>query len=411
MVDIELNEFFSIQNKITSFVPKKFKRYLLQKINWNNRLITITGARGTGKTTLVLQHYLENYNSIEKCLYVSADNPLVLKSGIYAIGSEYFKLYGDVIIIDEIHKQPNWSLEVKALYDAFPDKKIIILGSSKLNILNQKGDLSRRTMIYNLTGVSFREFLKMKYRFDFESFTLEEILSEHLSISSTLFKKDKNILKHFTEYKRIGFYPFFIEHNVFEYQTILHNILDKVIYEDVPLLKSIKSSSQINLKKLIGYLSISKIPTLQIGSICNELDIPKETLYEFVDLLKRADLINLVKKRKATVRSLKNSRIFLSNPNFYYAISNELWKHNSELGNIRESFFVSQINDLYPIYSSQIADYSIDLKNDKTIEVEIGGRTKSRKQIKNAESGYVFRDNVEMGYDNIIPLYLAGFLY
>ncbi|MCK4694126.1 MAG: ATP-binding protein [Candidatus Cloacimonetes bacterium] len=410
-MNIEINELFAIQNKLVSQTPLKFKRYLFEKINWENRMITITGARGTGKTTLVLQHFKEKYKTTAECLYMSADNPLVLKNGVYNIATEYFKYYGDAIIIDEVHKQTNWSSEVKALYDAFPDKKIIILGSSRLNILNQKGDLSRRTLIYNLKGLSFREFLELKYEINFSSYNLEEILSDHIKISSDLFQINRNVLKHFMEYKQIGFYPFFTDVDISEYQVILNNVLDKVIYEDVPALKDIKSSSQVSLKKLIAYLSISKIPTINIGSMCNELDIPKETLYEFLDLLARADLVNIIKKRDATVRSLKKSRIFLSNPNLYYAISNELWKHNVDVGNIRESFFVSQLNELYLLYSSQIADYSIYLKTGKDIEVEIGGKTKSRKQIMDTKDGYVFRDDQEMGYDNIIPLYLTGFLY
>jgi len=410
-MNIELNELFAIQNKLVSLIPLKFKRYFFKKINWHNRMITITGARGTGKTTLVLQHFKEKYKTVEKCLYMSADNPLVLKNGVYNIASEYFKFYGDAVIIDEIHKQTSWSSEVKALYDAFPDKKIIILGSSRLNILNQKGDLSRRTLIYNLKGLSFREFLELKYEIKFPSFGLEEILSDHIKISTDLLQINKNVLKYFMEYKQIGFYPFFTTVDISEYQVLLNNVLDKVIYEDVPALKDIKSSSQVALKKLVAYLSISKIPTINIGSMCNELDIPKETLYEFLDLLSRADLINIIKKKNATVRSLKKSRIFLSNPNLYYAISNQLWKHSVDVGNIRESFFVSQINGLYTINASQIADYSIDLKSHKNIEVEIGGKTKSRKQIMNIKNGYVFRDDQEMGYDNIIPLYLTGFLY
>jgi predicted AAA+ superfamily ATPase len=410
-MNIEINELFAIQNKLISQTPLKFKRYLFEKINWENRMITITGARGTGKTTLVLQHFKEKYKTTAECLYMSADNPLVLKNGVYNIATEYFKYYGDAIIIDEIHKQTNWSSEVKALYDAFPDKKIIILGSSRLNILNQKGDLSRRTLIYNLKGLSFREFLELKYEVNFSSFGLKEILSNHIKISSDLLHINRDILKYFMEYKQIGFYPFFTTVDISEYQVLLNNVLDKVIYEDVPTLKDIKSSSQVALKKLIAYLAISKIPTINIGSMCNELDISKETLYEFLDLLSRADLINIIKKRDATVRSLKKSRIFLSNPNLYYAISNELWKHNVDVGNIRESFFVSQLNELYLLYSSQIADYSIDLKTGKDIEVEIGGKTKSRKQIMDTQDGYVFRDDQEMGYDNIIPLYLSGFLY
>jgi uncharacterized protein len=407
---IELNELFSIQKKLISNVPLNFKRYLYQKINWDNRMITITGARGTGKTTLVLQHLIAEYGSVEKCLYFSADNPLVLKNGIYDTANEYFKFYGDAVIIDEVHKQTNWAMEAKALYDAHPDKKIILLGSSKLNILNQKGDLSRRTLIYNLEGLSFREFLEMNLKTKFPQINLEDLFTNHLEFSSELQNLSPHILKYFRKYMQIGYYPFFDTMKEDEYQIILHNLLDKTIYEDVPTLKDIKSTSQVTLKKLIAYLAISKIPTINIGSMCNELEIPKEILYGFFDLLTRSDLINIVRRKSATVRSLKNSRIFLSNPNLYFAISNEFWKHNVEVGNLRESFFVSQLKGLYTFYSSQITDYTIEL-NDKTIEVEIGGRSKTRKQIIEVENGYVFRDDQLDGFANVIPLYLAGFLY
>lgn len=408
---IELNELFAIQRKLVNNLPLNFKRYLYDKINWNNRMITITGARGTGKTTLVLQHLIEQYKTVEHCLYFSADNPLVLKNGIYNTANEYFKFYGDTVIIDEVHKQINWAMEAKALYDAHPDKKIILLGSSKLNILNQKGDLSRRTMIYNLEGLSFREYLEMNLNINFPKINLEDLLNDHLRFSSELQKLNPDILKHFRKYKQIGFYPFFNSMFENEYQIILNNLLDKAIYEDVPTLKDIKNASQVALKKLIAYLAISKIPTINISSICNELDIPKETLYEFLDLLSRSDLINIVRLKNASVRSLKNARIFLSNPNLYFSISNELWKHDVEIGNLREAFFVSQLKGSYTFYSSQIVDYSIVLNDNRTIEVEIGGRSKTRKQISKIENGYVFKDDQLDGYANVISLYLIGFLY
>jgi len=409
-VKIELNELFSIQKKLISNVPLNFKRYLYPQINWDSRMITITGARGTGKTTLVLQHLIAEYGSVEKCLYFSADNPLALKNGIYDTANEYFKFYGDTVIIDEVHKQTNWAMEAKALYDAHPDKKIILLGSSKLNILNQKGDLSRRTLIYNLEGLSFREYLEMNLKTKFPRLNLEEMLTDHLQFSSELQSLSPHILKHFRKYMQIGYYPFFDTMKEEEYQIVLHNLLDKIIYEDVSTLKNIRSTSQMTLKKLIAYLAISKIPTINIGSMCNELDVPKEILYGFFDLLTRSDLINIVKRKSASVRSLKSSRIFLSNPNLYYAISNELWKHNVEIGNLRESFFVSQLKGIYTFYSSQKADYTIEL-DEKTIEVEIGGRSKTRKQLIEVENGYVFRDDQLDGFANVIPLYLAGFLY
>ncbi|MBI9032646.1 ATP-binding protein [bacterium] len=405
-MDNILNELFAIQNKVASLVPTKFKRYL--EIDWNQRLIIITGARGTGKTTMVLQYYLEKFKSTSECLYFSVDNPLVAKSGIYEIGKEFFTLYGDTIIIDEVHKQNNWSFHVKALYDSFPDKKIIILGSSKLNIINQKGDLSRRALIYNLKGLSFREFIDLKYNVKMDSYSLDKILKDHVSISSSILRNIPEIKKYFFEYKQYGFYPFFNEYSEAEYQQVLQSVVDKIIYKDIPSLKNIKGSSSFVFKKLIAYLAMSKIPTVVVSNICKELDINKETLYDYLDLLDRADIINIIRRENATVRSLQYSKIMLANPNLYYSISNVMWKHNTDLGNIRESFFVSQLGK--DILASKVVDYLIPVGNTE-IEVEIGGKNKTRKQIQGLENAYVFKDDIQVGYDNIIPLFLIGFLY
>ncbi|OQY39048.1 MAG: hypothetical protein B6226_02650 [Candidatus Cloacimonetes bacterium 4572_65] len=405
-MDNILNELFAIQNKVALFVPTKFKRYL--NVDWTKRLIVITGARGTGKTTMVLQHYLDNFTSPTDCLYFSVDNPLVVKSGIYAIGKEYLTLYGNTLIIDEVHKQKNWSFDVKSLYDSFPDKNIIILGSSKLNIINQKGDLSRRALIYNLKGLSFREFIELKYNIKTETYSLKDILENHIKISSKISRSIPEIKKYFFEYKQHGFYPFFNEYSSDEYQQVLHNVIDKIIYEDIPSIKSIRSSSSFVFKKLIAYLAMSKIPTIVISSICNELDINKETFYDYLDLLDRADIINIIRRKNSSVRSLRYSKIMLSNPNLYYAISSEMWRHNTDLGNIRESFFVSQLERT--LFASKLVDYSIPLDNSE-IEVEIAGKNRSRKQVKTVENGYVFKDDIEIGYENIIPLFLIGFLY
>src|SRR6056297_4216626 len=154
-----LIDLMEIHDEVTKRVPLDFKRYLYDRVNWQQRMITITGARGVGKTTMVLQYYKEQYDNVSKCLYVSADNPFVIKDGLYQLGFDYFKGGGKALIVDEVHKFPDWSLDIKALYDSFPDRQIIILGSSKTEILRSKGDLSRRTLIYNLKPLSFREYI------------------------------------------------------------------------------------------------------------------------------------------------------------------------------------------------------------------------------------------------------------
>lgn len=187
-------------------------------------------------------------------------------------------------------------------------------------------------------------------------------------------------------------------------------MIDKVIYEDIPIIKGVKASSSVAIKKLIAYLAVSKIPTLNVSLLCTEIGVSRETLYDFLEILQRTDLLSIIRTKKSFVRAIKNSRILFYNPNIYYAIASEMWKHNTSLGNIRESFFVSQMKDLYTLFSSEVTDYLVDLGG-KAFEFEIGGKSMSRKQIRDVQNGYVFKDDIEIGFENIIPLYLVGFVY
>ncbi len=405
-----LNELFAIQNRIASKTPQDYKRKLLKSINWNSRLIIVKGGRGTGKTTLVLQHYLEKYNDIKKCLYISADNPLVLKKGIYHTGMEYFKYQGDCLIIDEVHKQKDWSLEVKGLYDAYPDKKFIILGSSALNIMTEKGDLSRRAVIYTLPTLSFREFLELKHGIKLSEYAFTDIIADHVNLAGSLCSQFDTILGDFVDYIVGGSYPFFLNCTPDEYLNALSNVIDKVIYEDIPTLKALRSFSSLKLKKLLAYLATSKIPLFNIESLKTEIEVSKDTLYEYFDLLDRAEIVKIVRTESKNLKVFKNSKILFKSPNIYYAIAYEMWRSNVDKGNIRESFFASQISDTYRLFSSTGVDFSL-VDGKRRFEVEVGGRSKKKKQLKNLEDAYIFKDDIEIGAGNSIPLYLIGFLY
>ena len=405
-----LNEFFNIQNRIVSNIPLNFKRHLYRLINWNHRLIVLTGARGTGKTTLVLQHYLEHYNDMKKCLYISADNPLVLKTGIYNTAMEYFKYHGDCLIIDEVHKHKDWSTELKALYDAYPDKKFIVLGSSTLNIMHEKGDLSRRSISYVLHPLSFREYLELRYQRQIPVYTFSQILSDHVNISAKLSAEYKTILGDFNDFLTNGSYPFFLDTSENEYFNILSNVLDKVIYEDISTLKSLKSFSSLKLKKLLGFIATSKVPLFNIESLKTEIGISKDTLYDYFHLLDRAEIVKIVRTESKNIRVFKNSKILFKSPNIYYAIAFESWKNEADLGNIRESFFASQADNHYGLYSSTTTDFLL-IEGKNRFEIEVGGKSKKKKQIKQLKDAYIFKDGIEIGSFNTVPLYLAGFLY
>lgn len=405
-----LNELFNIQNRMVSSIPRNFRRHLYGSINWGRRMIIITGARGTGKTTLVLQHYLDEYNDIRKCLYISADNPLVLKTGIYNAAMEYFRYHGDCLIVDEVHKNKDWSLELKALYDAYPDKKFIALGSSTLNIMYEKGDLSRRSISYSLQPLSFREYLELRYQKQLPVYTLSHILSEHIGIASKLSSEYKTILGDFNDFLINGSYPFFLDSSEDEYFNILSNVIDKVIYEDISTLKSLKSFSSLKLKKLLGFIATSKIPLFNIESLKTEIGLSKDTLYEYFDLLDRAEIVKIVRTESKNMRVFKNSKILFKSPNIYYSIAFESWKSDVDKGNIRESFFASQVCSNYQLFSSRNTDFLlVDGKN--RIEIEVGGKGKKRKQVKHLKNAYVFKDGIEIGFANMVPLYLVGFLY
>ncbi|HNN04943.1 MAG TPA: AAA family ATPase [Leptospiraceae bacterium] len=405
-----MEEYFSIQTRIAEAVDMIFIRSVYEKIQWNSRLIGILGARGTGKSTLVMQYFKNKFNDPEKCLYISADNPIVLGRGIYSIVSEFFKMYGNTVIVDEVHKQKNWSLEIKALYDSFPRKQIIVLGSSAAAILQEKGDLSRRMKLYHCPVLSFGEFLSIRHKTSIQNYSFEEIIQDHSKICRNVLKRIPDILMEFREYLQFGSFPFFIENSRDEYLSLLENVLDKVIYEDIQTVKSLKNFSALKMKKLLGFLALSPIPLFNTETLKNKMEVSKDTLYDYFDLLERTNILQIIRSAGKPETGLKNAKVFFQSPNYYYCIAENFWKNSADTGNIRESFFVSQISQFLPIKSSDSADFTVYIKK-KIYELEIGGRSKSKKQIEGLSNAYVFKDGIEVGAGNVIPLYLTGMLY
>jgi hypothetical protein len=405
-----LQDFIAIQQRLAGPISTLKTRSLYHQINWDMRLIGLVGARGTGKTTLVLQHYLERYKTPEKCLYVSADNPLLLRNGIYFTASEYFKYQGECIIIDEVHKQAGWSDEIKALYDAYPDKKIIVLGSAMLNILETKGDLSRRMLVYTLPELSFREYLNIRHGTDFPVCSFDTLVQDHVQLAESIRKERKTILRDFEMYCQTGSFPFFITHSVDEYLQILSQVIDKVIYEDLSALKSLRGASARKLKILLAWLSAAKTPQISVSSLTNELDVARDTLYEYLELLQRSRLINIAHPKSSGRRSYKRSKILFSTPNTYFSIQRSSWMHATEKGNLREAFFLAHANVAAKVWASATTDYLLQTPND-SYEIEVGGPNKDSRQLHGVSNGLLFLDGIETGFKHRIPLYLAGFLH
>lgn len=398
-----LESLFEYHSKVIQNLPK-YKRYLYSKINWKSKGICITGARGTGKTTLLLQYMLEKYKSVEECLYVCADNIEVIDIGLLTLAKEYFKYGGKALIIDEVHKYQNWQQEIKNILDIYKDKQILISGSSSIKLQHSKYDLSRRITYYQLSGLSFREYLVLENKINLKPFNFKDILKNHTQISQELIK-NVTVLKEFRNYLKYGYYPFYLD-NTQDYHLRLSNVIEKVLFEDIFSSYNIKISSITYLKKILYLLATSNPFILNISKLSSDLGISKEYIYIFIEYLTLSKLINSVTADAiGYVLIRKPQKIYLDNTNILCSIDSNSFKKN--IGTIREIFFVNQLLCNNKLNSSKLGDFIIDNK----YTIEVGGQNKTFKQIKDTPNSYLAVDNIEIGIGNKIPLYLFGLLY
>jgi len=384
-----------VQSTSLDFMRERYVGKLLSP----NRLVGLVGQRGVGKTTLLLQYLKINFKPTEY-LYFSADDIYIVNSSIYDIATEFVKLGGKVIVIDEIHKYKNWAIELKSIYDSFPDLIVRFSGSSMLNILNEKYDLSRRCVISYVTPLSFKEYLKLSEKIELPALTLEEILTKAGELSSSMALENPTLYKSFLKYLQIGFYPFFIEDEV-EYKNKLFNALDKIIAEDIPSLNKIDYTHLSIFKKFIAKLIYSKVPyQVNITALCKEFGVSHPTLNTYLNILEETKIIKPIRKYSTKV-SKKPEKLLFSNTNILYTFADEFGVE-ADIGTVRETFFASVFET---IYYSDIGDFRVD----KYI-FEIGGKNKSFKQIKDVENSFVVVDTDYTMEENKIPLWLFGLM-
>jgi len=376
-------------------------RSFIKAIDWNNRFIGIKGSRGVGKTTLILQYIRLNFKPDSTVLYVSLDNLYFLENKLYDLAYNFYKKGGLFLAIDEVHKYPNWSIELKNIYDDMPDLRIVFTGSSLLQLRKSKADLSRRAVIYVMPGLSFREFLKFETKIEFSTYSVDEIIKNHIDIAIGIKQKIKP-LKYFGNYLDYGYYPFYLESKK-SFHLKLSEILLTVLEVDIPLYAHIQTSNIIYLKKLLKVISNSTPFKPNMNSLSERTGISLNTMKLYLKLLSEAELLQLLYFEDKGINSLnKPEKIFLNNSNLMKNLS-----VNANTGNIRETFFFNQLSKNNKITASKKTDFIV---NDKS-SFEIGGKNKSQKQIKNINNAYVVKDNIEIGFNNNIPLWLFGFLY
>jgi predicted AAA+ superfamily ATPase len=368
------------------------------------------GARGTGKTTIMLQRLKEAYGVSDKALYLSADNPRFQAFNLLEFAREFKQQGGEILFIDEVHKYPDWSAHVKAIYDSIPGFKIVFSGSSLLQISQQKADVSRRAVIYNLHGLSFREYLYFSEARVFQAVSLAELIADHLALASAV-ADGSTILKSFRSYLKSGYYPFFLEEpEVYIFK--LREVINHIIEVDLPLIHHIDSRRIAKIKKLI-YLLATSLPLVpNMAKLAQSTEISRPTLYNYLEHLQEARLLNLVHSQGRGYSKLaKPEKIYLENSNLMYAVSDQV-----HVGTLREIFFVNQIKNalnLQPAFLENSVELSSrgDFLVNSELVFEVGGRNKTTRQIAGMYNAYVAADNIENGFSKKIPLWLFGFLY
>lgn len=399
-----LQKLLEIHEMVVEKRKRSIKRYLYHTINWDLQALCIFGARGTGKTTLMIQHYLEKYKTSEKALYITADHVFVLAHGLYEIADTYFKSGGLALYIDEIHKYPQWTTELKNILDVYSDKQIILSGSSTIDLTKSKGDLSRRLVYYELMGLSFREFLHFESGINHPPVSLNDLLGNHHEISLQV-SKNTSILRDFKNYLRYGYYPFFLEGKK-EYQSRLNHVIEKVIFEDIASSFNLSQPKLPVIKKLLWIIANSDPFVPNMDRISKELGISREYVYHYMEYLQKAGLIiNLHRAGKGFNAMRKPAKIFIQNSGLIGVLSEK--SEEASIGAIRETFFANQLSNFFTVTIPEQGDFLIDGKE----VIEIGGKNKKRGQIKDLPNSYLAIDDIELGFQNTIPLYLFGFLY
>lgn len=382
-------------------VDTKFKRSLYSRINWNVRLIGIRGARGVGKTTMLLQRIKEAFPRFNEAMYVSLDNLWFSNNSLEDL-VEYLYTHGvHNIFLDEVHKYPNWSAHLKNFYDNYPDLNIVYTGSAMLAIDNSKVDLSRRQSLYTLKGLSFREYLEYEFGVKHEIIKFQDLLENHTTQAMRITSQCK-ILKQFENYLKHGYYPYYKEVGEDYYQRV-EEVINLVIESDMPVAADVTFSTIQKIKKLLMVITQNVPLEPNIAKLTAQLETTRDQCLKMLYLLDKADLLYLLTDKLKDYKHLNNpKKIYLNNTNLMYALS-----ANVSEGNLRETFFANQLTSIGSVVMPRQGDFFID---DKYI-FEVGGSSKTFAQIADLPNSYLAIDDIEIGNGNRIPLWMFGFLY
>lgn len=389
-----MEQLFEYFKRKLSETPIDLIRYRYGEIEWGGHALGLVGPRGVGKSTMLLQ-YIKMRLDVKDTLYVSADHLYFSSHTLVDTADRFYKMGGKHLFIDEIHKYEGWSTEVKQMFDSYSDLQLVISGSSILEITKGMADLSRRVPIYEMQGLSFREYLHLFHGIKMEAIGVEQLLRHDYNIPGV-----EHPLPLFNDYLRRGYYPFGRD---VAYDIELMQVVAQTMESDIPIYLNANASIGRKLKQLLMVVaeSVPFKPVMQ--KLADVTGINRNYIQDYLMYMERAGMIAQLRDAVGGIRGLgKTEKVYLDNTNLIYVLAPK----RADIGNVRETFFMNQMRVVGDVMCSPVSDFLVD-----GMTFEIGGRKKGQKQISDVKNGYVVKDDIEAGYANVLPLWAFGLLY
>lgn len=395
------------QRLLREMVPT-YRRKFYDEFRMDSRFVGVIGARGVGKTTFLINYLREHYSQSNQALYISADNLYFVEHTLLEVVDQFVKEFnGQILCVDEIHKYKNWDQELKNIYDSYPNLKVLFSGSSSIDLIKGKADLSRRAILQTLYGFSFREFLEIQEKKTYPVLSFDELINNHSKYEQQLMETPK-LLGYLKEYWKEGYYPTRFELKTYEaYRDSLRNIIDKIIFEDISSFYSLNTGNLDTLKKILYFFATSLPGSININKIATSLTKDHTTIADYIQILRDTGLLRFLLLNKQGHALVRNAeKIYLDNSNLLYALNEEVGKEPFT-GVMRELFVLSNLqNANHHVFFSEKGDFECN-----NITFEIGGKNKTTEQIQGVENSFLVKDELLTGGTKTIPLYLFGFLY
>ncbi len=397
-----MDRLYKTYGRLLAETDLRFTRYLYEKINWDNKLIIIKGAKGVGKTTMLLQHILRTFADKQKALYASLDHIWFANHSLLDLAEYHYTHGGTHLFLDEVHKYKGWQREVKNIYDAYPQLHIVVTGSSMLKLEeSMMGDLSRRHRQYTLEGLSFREYMQLEQVARLPLLSLDTVLNDHFVQASQITSKVK-VLRHFEKYLESGYYPFYRE-EVDGFADRLQQVVDTIVTSEIPAVSNIEYDSVYKAKQLLAILAESSPYTLNVSALCIALQASRNNVLKLIDLMDKAALVRRLYAADGGMNMLtKPEKVLFYNTNLMFCLTPK-----ADSGTIRETYLASQLGVDHKLSMPTQGDLVADGK----WTFEVGGKSKGVSQIKGIDNSYVVSDNIDIGHGKKIPLWLFGLLY